>query len=577
MHLRASANRRWTGLSRVPDTLLYFAVLVLVALTVSRRRRIGRAALRWLTAGRHAGRLRAARAARRTTGTAAVMAALYGTAVAPEVTLPVLAVLASGGAGYGAYRARAWQQRRSHHRRWVRPAYMAAQAIAGWSDDEHPSKWLTVAPDRSLVTARLPLGWKGEASEQARLSQVLATRLGIESPVIRWQLAGAKPRLELTRSPPPPGRTVFTDALSVLGRAKPDELVWGRGKRGAWVTTSLSGDSPHVGLSMGSGAGKSVTARLLLAQMLHRGAIGLILDVKMISHAWAARLPNVHIARRPAEIHEALVWLGAEVDRRNEVALAGVDEDGNVNADVGPRIIVVAEELNATMAMLRSWWRETRSPSDPVRPPSITALDMASFTGRQVKCNIVYIGQRLSDKATGGGGDVRENIGVIAFGRWRASTWKMLAPDFTMPPKSLTPGRIHVVSDEVRECQAVLVSPEEAREYALSGTVSPLPAGMPGAPVQAGATSAAGLSEAGFPASDPCGATGIRAIATGPATGLVSLREAVEARLLGRMSLAAARTARARDTRFPAPSGRDGITDLYDLQALAEWASARNS
>lgn len=564
----------------MPDALLFSAVLVLIALTVSRRDRIARAALRWLTgASRRGGSLRsrAARGARRTGGTTAALAAAYGTMAAPEVTLPVLAALTAGGTAYGAYRARAWQRRRSHHRRWVRPAYMAAQDIARWPEDEHPARWLTVAPDRSIVTARLPLGWKGEASEQARLSQVLATRLGIESPVVRWQLAGHSPRLELTQAPPPPGRTVFADALTVLERAKGDELVWGRGKRGAWVTTSLSGDSPHIGISMGSGAGKSVTARLLLAQMLHRGAIGLILDVKMISHAWAARLPNVHIARRPAEIHEALTWLGAEVDRRNEVALAGVDEDGNVNADVGPRIIVVAEELNATMAMLRAWWRETRSASDPVRPPSITALDMASFTGRQVRVNIIYIGQRLSDKATGGGGDARENIGVLAFGRWRASTWKMLAPDFAMPPKSLTPGRIQVVSDEVRECQAVLVTEAQAREYALSGTVSPLPAGMPGAPVQAGGrpVQAGTLAlrsgeDLGFVPGDQ----GFSVATVSPGTPAVTLREAVEAGVL-RMSLAAARKARTRSASFPEPVDRDGTAEMYDLAVLAAWASER--
>lgn len=573
----------------MPEALSFLAILALVALASSRRTPVARLALRWLAGNslRDGGadplRARAVRSARRTGGTAAAAAAWYGSAVAPQVTLPVLAVLASGGAGWGAYRLRAWKRARRHHRRWVRPAYRAARDIAGWPDDEHPSKWLAVAPDRSLVTARLPLGWKGEASEQARLSQVLSTRLGIESPVIRWELAGHRPRLELTQAPPPPGRTVFADARTAIDGAKPDELVWGRGKRGSWVTTSLSGDSPHVALSMGSGAGKSVTARLLLAQMLHRGAIGLVLDVKMISHQWAAGLPNVAIFRRPAEIHAALVWLGGEVERRNEVALAGAGIDGTVSADVGPRIVVVAEELNAMMAMLRAWWRENRAASDPVRPPSLTALDVVGFTGRQVKANIIYIAQRLSDKATGGGGDARENIGVIAFGRWRASTWKMLAPDHPMPAKSLTPGRIQVVSDEVRECQAVLVSEAQAREYALSGRVSPLPAGMPGA-AAAGAPARAGarLEIAGTDRpvtqgtrSDLAFETVSASSAIAPVSTLVTLRDAVKAGVLGRLGVAGARTARHRYPDFPVPAGRDGTADLYDLAALAAWASNR--
>lgn len=564
----------------MPDALLYLAVAALVAAASSRRARVRRAALLWLSgASRRQGggyRGRAIRAARRTGGTAAGAAAAWGTAAAPEVTLPVLAVLAGGSAAYGAWRAREWQRRRSHHRRWVRPAYLAAREIAGWPDGQ-AAKWLTVAPDRSAVTARLPVGWKGEAGEQARLSQVLATRVGIESPVVRWELAGHAPRLELAKSPPPPGKTVLADALGALARAKDDEWVWGRGKRGAWVTTSLSGDSPHAALSMGSGAGKSVTARWLLAQMLHRGAIGLILDIKWISHMWADGLPNVFIARRPAEIHAALLWLGGEVARRNEVALAGADIDGRVHASVGPRLIVVCEEMNATANALRAHWKDAREAGDPARSPALDALDAASFMGRQVLVNLLYIAQRLSARATGGG-DGRENIGVIAFGRYSASAWRMLAPDYPMPPRSMTPGRIQVVSDEVRECQAVLTTAAEAREYALSGTVSPLPHGMPGAPARAGAgpeiagTAVAVQQETG---SGLRSETALALQETGPVSTLVTLREAVAAGLFGRLGLAGVRTARHRDPSFPASAGRDGTAEMYDLAALAAWANSR--
>lgn len=565
----------------MPEALSFFAVAALVALASSRRTAVARAALRWLSGGSRRGdgspRTRAVRSAWRTGGTATALAAAYGTAVAPAVTLPVLAAAAAGGTAYGAHRARAWQRRRSHHRRWVRPAYMAARDIAAWPDGEHPSKWLTVAPDRSLVTAKLPLGWKGEASEQARLSQVLATRIGIDSPVIRWQLAGHAPKLELAKSPPPPGKTVLADALGAVERAKPDELVYGRGKRGAWVTASLSGDSPHLGISMGSGAGKSTLARWLLAQMLHRGCIGLILDTKWLSHMWAEGLPNVAIAHRPADIHAALLWLGTEVERRNQVAFAGADIEGKVGADVGPRIIVLCEELNDTMKALRGWWREEgRGKSGPPRPPSLDALDRVSFTGRQVRAHLVYIGQALSAAAMGGGRDSTENVGVIAFARTRPRTWNMLAPEHPMPKMSRTPGRIYVVSDEVREAQAVLATGAEAREYALSGTVAALPSTMPQALTRAGATAVAGPVQAAFPPAEPGAATGNLVLATAPATVLVTLREAVEARLLGRVSLSAARTARARDPQFPAAAGRDGNKDLYDLTALADWARARN-
>jgi hypothetical protein len=371
-----------------------------------------------------------------------------------------------------------------HRRRWVRPLHKRTHALIGVAK-AGPMRHLTVARDRSHAQIRLPQDWSADASGRSELVRVTAETLGIEAPEASWRLAGPAPMLTLTTSQPPPVKVTLPDVRGHIEAARPDEWVWGLGKRKTVIRTSLSGDSPHAGLSMGSGAGKSVTARLLLAQSLFHGAIGLILDVKMISHQWARDLPNVVIVRRPHEIHAALLWLGREADRRNEVALAGADMEGNVHATVGERLIIVCEELNATTARLRAYWREVRAADTglPARSPALEALDAVSFMGRQVKMNILYIGQRLSVKASGGDGDARENIGVIGFGRYTPSNWKMLAGDHVMPPKSLTPGRLQVVTDKVRECQAAFLPAKEARELATSGTVALLPAGMPGAVV----------------------------------------------------------------------------------------------
>ena len=83
------------------------------------------------------------------------------------------------------------------------------------------------------------------------------------------------------------------------------------------------------------------------------------------------------------------------MDRRNRVADVAADIEGNVNANVGPRIFVVAEELNTTMKKLRAYWRRSRESGDPVRSPALDALDEVMFTGRQVRVNVLMIGQRL--------------------------------------------------------------------------------------------------------------------------------------------------------------------------------------
>lgn len=458
--------------------------------------------------------------------------------------------------------------------KWLRPAHLASHRTAEIDPRRKPHAWLSAAPDRSWVRAELPAGWQPDDKAKKALVGTLTAKFGMESPDHTFRLAGPKPLLVLEAAQPPPARVSLADVRPELDRVKADELVWGRGKRSVLVTTSLSGDSPHIGLSMGSGAGKSVTARALLAQMLYRGCIGLILDYKMISHQWARDLPNVVIARRPAEIHAALMWLGREADRRNEVALAGADMDGNVHAVVGPRLIVVCEELNATVARLRAYWRDERNGDRdlPQRSPALDALDAISFMGRQVLMNIVYIGQRLSVKASGGDGDARENIGVIAFGRYSASNWKMLAGDHPMPAKSLTPGRIQVVASGVRETQGVFMTAREARALALAGEVAPLPYNMPGArrvPV-ASATTA---EVAGRSPEQPV------VLETDPVVpmlspGRVTLSEAVAEGIVS-CSLHAVRKAAQRDGEFPRRLAMRGLAGEYDAVALAEWDAGR--
>ena len=170
---------------------------------------------------------------------------------------------------------------------------------------------------------------------------------------------------------------------------------------------------------MGSGDGKSVTARNAACQLAHHGALIVVLDTKMMSQHWAAGLPNVAYARTPAEMHELAIWLAGEVDRRNKVALYSADVEGKVHANVGPRIVGILEELNITQSVLSAYWKSIGGKG---RSPAVVALDVVSYTGRQVNVNLIYIGQRLSAKAvSGGSGDARENLGVLLMSNPAAS------------------------------------------------------------------------------------------------------------------------------------------------------------
>jgi hypothetical protein len=539
---------------------------------------------RWLTGlphdggklpdGRFWARPRHHRALRRILRTAAGVDLAWGLIFARSATLLTLAFAIVIAAAYGVVRIVRWARGLRHHIVWVQPAHLVAAPLIGLPAGADPG-WLQVEPDRSRVVAELPPAYNPDQKQRERLVETLSAKLGIESPEVAWKMAGPNPTLTLVRSQPPPPMVRLADVRAAVEAARADEVVWGLGKKRRTIQTSFGGDSPHLGFSMGSGAGKSELAKWVLCQLLFHGAIGLILDHKMMSHPWAKGLPNVAAAVRVAEIHKALVWLGAEVQRRKEVAYASTDLDGRVHANVGARIIVIAEELNATVAQLRAYWREVRGKDDPARSPALTALDEVSFTGRSVLINLIYIGQRLSDKATGGGGDARENIGVIAFARYRPSTWKMLAPDHPMPPKTNHPGRLQVVSDQVQETQAPLLTTEEARELALSGVVSPLPYGMPGAPAVPGETRESVSVLALRIAPEQRSAT---VSAPDPAlavSGGVTLSEAHRAGVFGPLTLAGLRTARHRDETFPAPVGRRGLAHEYDPEKLAAWAADR--
>lgn len=469
-----------------------------------------------------------------------------------------------------------WGRQYKIRRVYLKPLHKRLALRVGHDERRPVRAWIKDAIPGQKVRLELPAGSAPSAAEEKEIERIAAFALAIQNPEASWHRAGPKPAVTVTATEPSPpdvrlstvastGRTVRQE----IERAPSDVVVWGLGRGGVPVTTSLSGDSPHGGMSMASGSGKSISARAYLAEMLFKGCLGIVLDYKMISHQWAKGLPNVVIYRRPHEIHQALVWLDAEAQRRNEVALAGADLDGNVHAVVGDRIVVICEELNATMSKLRAYWRGLRNEdkSLPQRSPALEALDAVNLMGRQVLLNLMYMGQRLSVKAIGGDGDARESIGVVAFGRYSASNWKMLAPDFPMPPPSRKPGRIQVVTDQVRECQGVFMSAAEARELALAGTVAAPPAGMPYARAVATEThpQLSGADMRFVPETMP-------PVPVLPPA--VTLSEAVSEGIVS-CSLAAVRRASTRDPEFPGGAGVRGLAKLYDSTELALWDAGR--
>lgn len=462
-----------------------------------------------------------------------------------------------------------------HQSRYVRPLRAAVTPTLG-----APPTRLEVAPDYSRVVLGLPAAFTGAGKDRDEVVRAVTSKLPIEAPEATWELLGRKPQVTFLRSQPPPARVSFAQILPEIRKAKPHELITGIGHKGSIVRLSVDQETPHLGISMGTGAGKSTMARLWAAQMLYHGALLIVLDYKLISHMWARGLPNVAYAGTPQEIHDMCEWLVEEAQRRNKVALHSADIRGNVLGDVGPRLFIMAEELNATQNRLAALWRSIREKGDPKRSPASEALDEINFIGRQVRMNQCQIGQRLSVKATsgaGGGADARENLGALAFHDPKESTWKMLVgDDHPRPAPSGHLGRHVLVTSTVQMFQVAYMTEEEAREFAVAGKVAiprhdmPCVGGLtPKMPVADVADTRAierTPPELGFVA-DTGGS------ATGPA-GAATLRDLVIAGVIQRTVTAAQRNS-TRDSDHPGPVGRRGNAHLYDIAEIAAYEAGK--
>lgn len=481
-------------------------------------------------------------------------------------TITVLAVAAGGFTGLLGWRVR--QFRPVHYFRWVRPARRAITTELGV-----PPAEFKVAKDRAQVTIGLPPDRVLDDKEQKALEYVVTERLAIcASPA--WKQHGGRPLLILNRIEPPPSLVTWADLEAAVDLAGPDELIVGIGADHKIVKVSLKLDSPHFAISAGSGFGKSHLMAFWLLQELRRGAIALILDAKWMSHPWVFKdmdaeyeqLPCVRYCRRTEDLHDAMCWLDREIERRSQVA----DRINNTKGEalshlgtVGPRLWVVAEEMNIASTRLKDYWAVQRAlvKGLPALSPAFKGFAATSQAGRALAVHEMAAAQMMT-AASVGGGAVRENFGVRCLGRYTANSWKMLAGDLPMPPSVTAPGRVQcIVGPDVIEAQTPLMDFEQVRELVLDSDMTPVPHDMPGIASDVLRPTVLPVDALAIGASDQ----GIDLGNTRPA-GTVTLREAVDGGLL-KMKLETAQRASTRPG-WPPDQGKDGRAYLYRISDL---------
>ncbi|MGW5067150.1 hypothetical protein ACWEQJ_13685 [Streptomyces cyaneofuscatus] len=232
------------------------------------------------------------------------------------------------------------------------------------------------------------------------------------------------------------------------------QVLIGLADDGQPVCIDLDGEGPHVLVCSGTGGGTTTVLRTLAAQLLHDGSDGLVLDNKRISHRWATGIPGVTYCRDIADIHNALMGLRAELQRRLHLINQGDDVD-----DL-PRLTVLFDAADATLGQLARYWDTVREKGDPKTSPVVGALEDVLFTGPQARIHLL-VGAQLD---TGVLGQWRETFSTVVLGRVTTRTSKRLAPQIHPTPEPNTqPGRVHVVQgSSTHPTQVLLLTDAEA-------------------------------------------------------------------------------------------------------------------
>lgn len=385
---------------------------------------------------------------------------------------------------------RTWHHARvTHHPLSKAIAPLLGLSVPDASDAIHLRNGYASVTAGSIGHIDLPPGFKAASEERRAVEHLVSSRLTSQVEY-RWALTQRPMQLKLSVAPAPPDKVTLDD-IRAAALAAPDAApIMGIGSRGAVISVNLATDLPHLAASCSTGSGKSVLLRGMIAQWLRNGVQVVILDGKRVSQSWCKDLPGVTYCRTGAEMHETLVNLAAEADRRYSLidSVPAEDED---SVDVGPRVVVVFEEQNIGMQFLAEYWTQTRTSDDPKRSPAIRALDYLLMAGRQAQLHVVSIAQMFTVQACGGNPAARENYGGRIMANATRNAWLMLAPECGPPfPKSgRKKGRMHLVIDgEATAVQVTFWTIEQARTWATGGAVT-VPAGWvspsptPGTPV----------------------------------------------------------------------------------------------
>lgn len=520
-----------------------------------------------------------------------VPAALTAASVTPWIDLWMVGAyegtLATAATAWSVHQGVKWTRTHRANREWVDPA---ARLLCGMVNERYtrkkgrsmidlPAGWGVGAVgegERQAVRITIPAGTALDARLKGRIAENVGARLGIPAPVQgEWMEAGSCVTALLSAAPVPPKDVPWGPFARALAEGEDDAVIVGRKPGGGLVTLSLSEDSPHFAMSGAAGTGKSVLAKLILAQRGARGDGIIITDPKRFSHwRWAGPVKlskdKVIYAYRDADLHETWLAIGEEIKRRIELPEEQLAHER--------RVFVLVEEANVQAKKLIRYWRAERKRltveaklaladdagadielgdlDPPVQSPAIVAMQESVCMGRELKIHVVVAAQRLSASVFGGnGGDIRESFqGGRMIAKWDRKLWKMLVDTIAYVACPSGPRGIWGVArgEDFEIFRVPFLSDEDATAMVVNGE----PATGPVLGVQDGRRPTLDVQD-------------VRQVTAG-----VKLSDVLD-KLPGQdgpaaLSLEGLRSASKRPG-FPSAIGQEGRAWLYDLDEIVAW------
>jgi len=397
---------------------------------------------------------------------------IAGLLEAPWPTVAVAGLTTIGGGWLGIR----WIRGRWHFRRKIRPTARALALPTGHSSvalAQHLSIPRTITED-TQIEFPVPDTFQHSAGQHDAVATILGNRFGHD-----WHVRTARNPLRIvaTVKKEPPGKVLFAEVADLIReQGGPWKILAGFGanREPLWLDFSPGGELVNLGVSVGTGGGKSAFLRFVVAQFAYWGADDFpVIDTKFVSLTGMEDIPGLRVYRRVEEQWKALHDVRLDMDDRYEELLL------NPQKSFRPRVTILEEQNDAAIEW-RAHWQEIKERRDPATPPVYQDITRMLIKQRQVGGRTIGVYQRMTAASCGGidATVFRDAYGVKALSRFGPGAWDTLTGIKPRATPSNIPGRwTFVVEGRVRPIQVPYGEPAELSAFALSGRVRDIPTG----------------------------------------------------------------------------------------------------